>query len=48
MWDRLLFAFYYLRHLPGGDFRHVYAAAMARADVRLRRLGRTAAKGPRP
>lgn len=48
MRDRLLFAMFYLRALPGMDFRHVYAAAIARADLRLHQLGRAAPKGPKP
>jgi hypothetical protein len=31
----LMFALYYLRALPGSDGHHVYAAAIARADVLL-------------
>lgn len=48
MWNRLLFALFYLRALPGVDGRHAVAAALARADVRLhhqRRAQRAARRG---
>ena len=51
MLRRLLFALYYLRALPGSDGRHVYAAAIARADVLLherRRAQRRSATRSRP